>query len=112
MFLIKESLWFNSKDEATNFNADIANDNGFKSFEYKAKILRNTTAQADNAANGALKNSTIAVLLKYLSNFWRSLKMLINCKTELKLKWTKCCGLSAAVNDNETANNANANNQS
>ena len=112
MFLIKESLWFNSKDEATNFNADIANDNDFKSFEYKAKILRNTTAQADNAANGVLKDSTIAVLLKYLSNFWRSLEMLINCKTELKLKWTKCCGLSAAVNDNETANNANANNQS
>ena len=28
------SLWFYSKDEATNFNADIANNN-FKSFEYK-----------------------------------------------------------------------------
>ena len=26
------SLWFYSKDEATNFNADIANNN-FKSFE-------------------------------------------------------------------------------
>ena len=29
------SLWFYSKDEATNFNADIAN-NYFKPFEYKA----------------------------------------------------------------------------
>ena len=30
----------------------------------------------------------IAVLLKYLSNFWRSLEMLlINCKVELSLKW-------------------------
>ena len=38
--------------------------------------------------------------------------MLINCKAELKLKWTKCSGLSTAVNDNETANDANANNQS
>ena len=25
-------LWFYSKDEATNFNEDIANDNDFKSF--------------------------------------------------------------------------------
>ena len=38
--------------------------------------------------------------------------MLINCKAELKLKWTKCSGLSAAVNDDETADDANARNQS
>ena len=31
------SIWFYSKDEATNFNADIANDDNFKSFKYKAK---------------------------------------------------------------------------
>ena len=30
------SLWFYSKDEATN--ADIANTNNFKSFEYKVKF--------------------------------------------------------------------------
>ena len=33
------SLWFYSKDEAANINADIANSNGFKSFKYKAKLL-------------------------------------------------------------------------
>ena len=33
------SLWFYSKDEATDSNADIANDNNFKSFKYKAKLL-------------------------------------------------------------------------
>ena len=38
--------------------------------------------------------------------------MLINCKAELKLKQTKCFGLPAAANDYETANDANANNQS
>ena len=77
------SLWFYSKDEATNFNADIVHDNNFKSFEYLAKLLGNTAAQADNAANGILKNATIAVPLKYLTNFWRSLEMpLINCKVE------------------------------
>ena len=71
-------LWFYSKEEATNFNADIANDNNFQSFKYKAKLLENT--QADNT-NGILKNVTIAVSLKCLSNFWRSLKIpLINCK--------------------------------
>ena len=26
----------------------------------------------------------------------------INCKVELKLKWTKCCVLSAALNKNQT----------
>ena len=33
------SLWFYSKDEATGFKADIANDNNFKSFKCKAKLL-------------------------------------------------------------------------
>ena len=39
----------------------------------------------------------IAVPLKYLSNFWRSLEMsLINCKVELSLKWYGNCILSSA----------------
>ena len=42
------NLWFYSKDEATNFNADIVNDDNFKSFKYKAKIIGNT---APNGAN-------------------------------------------------------------
>ena len=33
------SLWFYSKDEAINFNADIENTDDFKSFKYKAKLL-------------------------------------------------------------------------
>ena len=55
------------------------------------KLLGNTFAQLNpNQANGILRNATIAVPVKYLSNFWRSLEMpLINCKVELKLKWTK-----------------------
>ena len=81
------SLWFYSKNEAARFNANVANDNNFKSFKYKAKLLGNTEADRVNAI---LKNAEIAVPLKYLSNFWRSLEMsLINCKVELKLKWTK-----------------------
>ena len=30
------SLWFYSKDEAADFNADIVNTDNFKSFKYKA----------------------------------------------------------------------------
>ena len=41
------SLWFYSKDEATNFNADVEN-NKFRSFEYKAKLLGNTEADVNN----------------------------------------------------------------
>ena len=60
-----------------------------------------------NHANGNLKNATIAVPLKYLSNFWRSVETpLINCKVELKVKWTKYCVLSAAGNDNVNNNDS------
>ena len=74
-------------------------------FDYEAKLLGNTVAQPNsNNANGILRNAKIALPLKYLSNFWRSLEMpLINCKIELKLKWTKYCVLSAASNDNTNA---------
>ena len=67
----RRSLWFYSKDEAFNFNNNIANTDNFKSFKYKAKFLENTEAQADNVANRTLKNETIPVLLEYLRNFWR-----------------------------------------
>ena len=63
------SLWFYSKDEATDFNDNIANTDNFKSFKYKAKLLGNTEAQNDDAAKGILKNTTIAVPLNYLHNF-------------------------------------------
>ena len=47
--------------------------------------------------------------LKYLNNFWKSPEMpLINCKVELKPKWTKCCSLSAAGNENVIIDNNNA----
>ena len=84
---ITGSLRFYSKDKATNFDVAIASINNFKPFKYKAKLLGNTVAQPNpNKTTGILKNSIIAVPLKYLSNFWRSLEMpLSNCKVELKL---------------------------
>ena len=96
------SLWFYSKDEATNFNADIANTNNFKSFKYKAKLLENTVTEG---ANRTLGNAIIAVPLKYFSNICRSLEIpLINCKAELKLNWAKYCVLSAPGADTDNAN--------
>ena len=73
------SLWDFKRDEIAN-NADVTNDNNAPSFRYKASIIGNTE---DNERKNGVK---IAVLLKYLSNFWRPLEMpLINCKTELSL---------------------------
>ena len=62
------------------------------SFKYKLSFL-----PAGNN-NGVFENVKIAVPLKYLSNFWRSLEMsLINCKVHLELSWTKNCVMSNVV---------------
>ena len=56
----------------------MTNGNDAPSFKYKANLIGNT----EN--NGTKNGVKIAVPLKYLSNFWRSLEMpLINCKVEL-----------------------------
>ena len=60
------SLWFYFQHEIIDFNAGIANDEDFKSYKYKAKLLGNTAA---DGVNGNLRNATIAVWFKYLSNF-------------------------------------------
>ena len=71
------NLWFYSKDVATNSDANIANTNSFKSFKYKAKLLGNTVAPpSPKQANIILQIAIFA--LKYLSNFWRSLKNAID----------------------------------
>ena len=61
------------------------------SFKYKSSFFKPLTA----ADNGVFKDVKIAVPLKYLSNFWRSLEMpLINCKIHLELNWSKDCVMS------------------
>ena len=56
------------------------------------------------------KGVKIAVPLKYLSNFRRSLEMLlINCKVELSLNWIENCVLtSAPIGDNVNATGADS----
>ena len=103
------SLWFYSKDKATNFKADITNTDGFISFKYKAELLQNTVAQPNpNQANGNLENAANAIPLQYRNNFWRSLEIwLINCKVELELKWTKHHVSSVLGNENDNPNDNN-----
>ena len=72
------SLWQYYKDDP---NDNLANSESFKS---KVKI----TGKTPN--NGNTKDVEIIVLLKNLSNFWRTLEMpLINCEVNLILTWSK-----------------------
>ena len=74
------------------------------SFKYKSNLLEGLNSR-DLAANANLDianahrlftNAKIVVLLKYLSNFFRSLEMpLITCKMHLELNWTKNCVMSS-----------------
>ena len=52
----------------------------------------------------------IAVPLKYLSNYWRSLEMsLINCKVKLSLKWIEnCVWTTAAIGTDADATGADS----
>ena len=64
----------------------------FESFKYKIKITAKTPA------TGNTKDIKIAVPLKYLSNFWRTLKRpLINC--EINLILTEDCVLSSTTGE-------------
>ena len=71
-----------------------------KSFKYKTSITGNTY-NVDNEddyydANKVGKNGTeVVILLRHLSNFWRSLNIpLINCDVELFLTLSKNCVLA------------------
>ena len=82
----------------------MTNDDHVPLLKYKANLIINTNA------DGTMKGVKIAVSLKYLSNFWRSLEMpLINCKVELSLKWIENCVLtSAAIGANANATGADS----
>ena len=81
-------LWQFKRDKIVN-NADVTNAHLVK---YEAGLIPNT--EADGTKN-AVK---IAVPLKDLSNFCRSLEMpLIICKFELSLKWIQNCVLTTAA---------------
>ena len=80
------SLWQYYRD---NTNDNITES---ESFNYKIKITGKTPAA------GKTRDVIIAVSLKYLSNFWRTLEMpLINCEINLILTWSEDCVVSSAA---------------
>ena len=99
------SLYSYYRDELS----DDADDNNFakinvvnsEAFKYKNKITGNTY-NVDAGAQGydVNKNGTqeveLAILLKYLGNFWRALIIpLISCEVSLELKWEKNCVITS-----------------
>ena len=79
--------------------ADLTADNS-DSLKYKIKLLGNVTEVTGDAAGARRLNVKVAVSLKYLSNFFRSLEMpLINCKIKLNLTWKKEYVLSTGADE-------------
>ena len=62
----------------------------------KMTLLRNLIRSTPN--NDYRLDTEVAVLLKYLSNFWRSLNLpLINCEIKLNLSWWRYCVISEVL---------------
>ena len=84
-------MWGLKRDEISN-NSNVTNDDNAPSFKYKASGI------GDTKNNGTKNGVKLAVPLKYLRNFWRSLEMpLISCKVELSLKWIENCVLTTTA---------------
>ena len=83
------SLWKFRRDEiegdddfSVDDNTHIPNNSS--SYKYKSSLITNRN------------DVEISVPLKYLSNFWRSLEiLLINCKVEISLPWNENCILTS-----------------
>ena len=85
------SLWQYYRDEP---NDNLAVSESFKS---KIKMTRKSPNNNNNNNNNE-KDVKIMVLLKYLSNFWRTLEMLlINCEVNLILTWSSTCVITNSL---------------
>ena len=81
-------LWQYYKD---NPNDNIADS---KSSNFKVKIT------GKNPDDGNTKDVEIVIPLKYLSNFWTTLEMLlINCEVNLILTWSKDCVITISTGE-------------
>ena len=86
------NLWQYYKDDSNDNTTDS------ESFKYKVKI----TGKTPNDEN--TKDVEMIVLLKYLSNFWRTLEMtLINCEVELMLIWSEDCVITNSTGEGKFA---------
>ena len=102
------NLWNYYRDELTDGTSNIhfLNKNEINNVKYKAGVTGSTYNvdaegnQINNTAYDANKSGKkdveIAVPLKYLSNFWRTLDMaLINCQVSLILIWSRECAITS-----------------
>ena len=94
-----EHLWQFKRDESPVTNAgspDNASVDNSSSFKYKSSFIGDSVTVTGNRISNNVK---IAVPLKYLSTFWRTLEMsLINCKIYLESNWSKNCVMSTLAN--------------
>ena len=82
------SLWQYYKDDPNDNIADS------KSFKFKVKI----TGKIPDDSN--TKDVEIIIPLKYLSNFWKTLEMLlVNCEVNLILAWSKDCVITNSTGE-------------
>ena len=73
---------------------DEPNDNFADSESFKSKIK----ITGETPAAGNEKDVEIMVPLKYFSNFWRTLEMLlINCEVNLILTWSSTCVITNSL---------------
>ena len=109
------SLWNYYRDDLTedtnniNFlNKNLINSESFKyktsitgsTYNVDARITNKEGNQVNNPAHDANKSGKkeveIAVPLKYLSNFWRTLNMpLFNLEVSLSLTWSENCAITS-----------------
>ena len=76
---------------------DVGDNNNSVSFKFKQKMTVQT-------AVGARKDKEIMFLLKYVSNFLRTLEMpLSNCEIDLVLTWSANCVISSIFAGNQAA---------
>ena len=80
-----DRLWNYYRDEPSDPLSSYS-----ESLKYKTIIVEKSPQN-----NDSLTNAKVAISLKHLSNFWRSLDIpLINCEVELILTWSKNCVLA------------------
>ena len=102
------SLWSYYRDEpnnppATNYNANSIKNSA--SSKYKTSITGKTSnanqengEKTEQSNTKTKKNLKIALILKHLSNFWRTLDMpLINCEVSLTLTCSENCVLTDII---------------
>ena len=99
------SLWNYYRDEPSEFSINNYNANPIinsESFQYNASTTGKTSnaneESSENTEQGNIqigKNLETVVLLKLLSNFWRTFYLpLTNCEVSLTLTWSENCVLT------------------